>query len=331
MKTATEIGGYLQMEELPRCEYHPELFALNLARCAFLFAADLRGCKKVYLPYFLCDSVIDAARHHGMDIEFYHIDEDFRPVLPQTIDADALFYVVNSYGHLSDDDLILIRDRVGYLLVDHVHDFFRKPLPGMDALYSCRKFFGLPDGAYLSIGEGLPHSEEAVSRYAALFEDRSSARMGHILGRYEDGASAHYQTMLANADTFHQEPPKRMSPLTHNLLRGIDYETAKAKRNENYDKLDQMLGSASRKAFPRTDGPLCYPFYTKENGAALRKVLAAEKIFVPTYWSNVVRDLPEDSIEHDFAANILALPCDQRYTPDDMAFVADTLLKLLEK
>lgn len=331
MKTASEIGGYLQMEELPGCEYHPELFALNLARCAFLFAADLRGCKKAYLPYFLCDSVIDAARRHGMAIEFYQIDEAFRPILPHPIDADALFYVVNAYGQLSDEDLISLRDRVGYLLVDHVHDFFRKPLPGMDALYSCRKFFGLPDGAYLAIGEGLPHSKDAAATYATLLEDRSSARMGHILGRYEDGASAHYQTMLKNADTFHQEPPKRMSPLTHNLLRGIDYEAAKAKRNANYDRLNELLGAASKKVFSRTDGPLCYPFYASGNGASLRKALAAEKIFVPTYWSNVVRDLPVDSLEHDFAANILALPCDQRYTPDDMMYLAGKLLKLLEK
>lgn len=329
MKHASEIGGYLQMEELPGREYHPELFALNLARCAFLFAADLRGFKKVYLPFFLCDSVIDAARHHGMEIEFYHIDENFYPVLPDPIDKNALFYVVNAYGQLSDDMLRLLLDRTGCcLLVDHVHDFFRKPLPGMDALYSCRKFFGLPDGAYLSIGNGLPHSKDASAQYSALPKDHSSSRMGHILGRYEDGASAHYQTMLANADAFHKEPPKQMSSLTHNLLRGIDYETAKSKRNENYQVLQQTIGSYSGKVFHQTDGPLCYPFYTR-HGVSIRKALAAEKIFVPTYWSNVVRDLSENSLEYDYAANILALPCDQRYTPDDMEYLASVLRRLL--
>ena len=41
--------------------------------------------------------------------------------------------------------------------------------------------------------------------------------------------------------------------------------------------------------------------------------------------------MPEDSLEFDYAANILPLPCDQRYSPEDMDIVAEVLKLCLEE
>ncbi|MFR0789357.1 MAG: hypothetical protein ACLSHW_00770 [Lachnospiraceae bacterium] len=72
------------------------------------------------------------------------------------------------------------------------------------------------------------------------------------------------------------------------------------------------------------DGPFAYPYYHK-NGIALRKALAKEKIFVPTNWSNVIRDCTPDSYEYQWAADILPLPCDQRYGKEEMQRIADVI------
>jgi hypothetical protein len=66
-----------------------------------------------------------------------------------------------------------------------------------------------------------------------------------------------------------------------------------------------------------------------KNGPALRKKLAAQKIFVPTYWSDLITDAPKGSVEQRYAADILALPCDQRYDKEDMEVVADAVLREL--
>ena len=58
------------------------------------------------------------------------------------------------------------------------------------------------------------------------------------------------------------------------------------------------------------------------------KQLALEKIYVPVYWKNVADEMPADSTEYRYAANILPLPCDQRYTPADMERVASAVLRL---
>ena len=133
--------------------------------------------------------------------------------------------------------------------------------------------------------------------------------------------------MLKNAETCHTEKIRRMSRLTRNLLRGIDYSRCAEKRNENYSALASFLDSSNPLPFRKPDVPMCYPFYT-EHGPEIRKQLALEKIYVPVYWKNVADEMPADSTEHRYAANILPLPCDQRYTPADMERVASAVLRL---
>lgn len=321
MKELREIGGYLELETFYGEEYHKDLCALNLGRAALIYLLRVRGYRKIYLPYYLCESVTEACREEGCRIEFYSIDRKMRPILEKKPEKDACVYLVNYYGQLTDDKILEYQKTYVRIIVDHVQAFFQKPLRGVDTIYSCRKFFGLPDGAYLS-AENLDAKELPL--------DRSASRMGHVLGRYEDGGSIHYQTMLENADTFHREPVKRMSALTHNLLRAIDYERVKQKRTENYEALREKLASKNEMQFLSVEGGLCYPFYALD-GCTIRKKMAEQRIYIPAYWGNVIRDQKPGTVEYDFAANILALPCDQRYGRAEMERIAEVLLGLLEK
>ena len=118
--------------------------------------------------------------------------------------------------------------------------------------------------------------------------------------------------------------------MRENLLRGIDYDRAKKKREENYARLQELLGDSNGLQVKMPQGPFAYPYYHK-NGLALRKKMAEHKVYVPVYWTNVVKTMPEDSLEFDYAANILPLPCDQRYSPEDMDIVAEVLKLCLEE
>ena len=312
-----EIGGYFEMEELPGEEYYPDLLRLNLGRTALLYLLKQRGCREIFLPHYLCDSVIGACRDSGIKISFYSVNDALEPGLEELPDG-AWCYLVNYYGQLTDDRILFYQEKYQRIIVDQTHAFYQRPLPHVDTIYSPRKFFGLPDGAYLAAD--LPPAEE-------LPPDYSAGRMEHILGRYEKGGNAYYQVMLKNAETFHTEKIRRMSRLTRNLLRGIDYSRCAEKRNENYSALASFLDSSNPLPFRKPSVPMCYPFYT-EHGPEIRKQLALEKIYVPVYWKNVADEMPADSTEHRYAANILPLPCDQRYTPADMERVASAVLRL---
>jgi hypothetical protein len=60
---------------------------------------------------------------------------------------------------------------------------------------------------------------------------------------------------------------------------------------------------------------------------AIKKALAAKKIFVPTLWQEVTEMGQE--LEAELAKNILPLPCDQRYGKEDMERIAEELCALL--
>ena len=240
--------------------------------------------------------------------EYYNIDAEFMPIFNKTLADNEYLYVVNYYGQLTNGKVLELKHRFAQIILDNTQAFFQKPLDGIDTIYSCRKFFGVPDGAYLSTNKRL--SEE-------LEIDISRERMTHILGRYEGVASDYYSHFQNSDASFKSEPLKYMSKLTHNILGAIDYDRVRRIRNENYAYLEREFGAQNKLKLVVTDGAFAYPFYM-ENGIEIRKVLAQKKIYIPILWPNVLTDTPEGSIEHDYAKNILPLPCDQRYGIEDM-------------
>ena len=315
-----EIGGYFELEENHGKDYYDEMYHFNLARTAIVSLLGALKCKKVLLPYYLCDSVILAIRAAECDIRFYNIARNFKPDSKTFVEEDEYILIVNYYGQLSNEDVIDLKDRFGRIILDNTHSYYQKPIQSVPTVYSCRKFFGLPDGAILSYDGVLPEMKK----------DRSFTRMSHILGRYEDDASSHYGEMLDTAKSFYYDQPMEMSRLTRNLLNGIDYDAIGVKRKNNYLRLAEKLDKHNKIRFHLHDVPMCYPFYM-DDGPSARKELAKHRIYVPAYWGNVMDENPKESIEYDYAKNILPLPCDQRYSSEDMDAVIEEVMAIIGK
>lgn len=309
-----EIGGYFGLEQFPGQEYHHDLIGVNSGRNALLYILKARHVRKLYIPRFLCDSVSELCRREGYAYEEYPIDRDFLPVFDRALQPDEYLYIVNYYGQLSNDQVTKMKIKWGNIIFDNVQAFFQRPVVGVDTVYSCRKFFGVPDGGYVATtaywDEGLPL-------------DVSKDRMKHILGRFEESGSSYYRDFQAKDELFYTLPLRRMSALTRNLLCGIDYEAVCQKRNENYALLENLLGSRNRLKLNAPDGPYVYPFYC-QNGMEVKKRLAEKKIYVATLWPNVLQW--EGTPEKDYAENILPLPCDQRYDANDMERIIKEVL-----
>jgi len=312
-----EIGGYFGLEPLISREYYPDLIALNNARNALVYLLKARSIRKLYIPYFLCDSVSKVCDREGCPYEYYHIGRDFLPVFEKTPADGEFLYVVNFYGQISDEKITELKRLYKNVIFDNVQAFFQRPVAGIDTVYSCRKFFGVPDGGYLSSDARL---DELIPK------DTSKDRMKHILGRFEGSAGEYYADFKANDHSFVELELREMSALTHNILGAIDYDRVREEREVNYRTLESALGTVNHLSLTAPVGPYCYPFYC-ENGMAVKQRLAEKKIFVATLWPNVLE--LNGSIEKEYAENILPLPCDQRYTEEDMLFVADEIIKCI--
>lgn len=305
-----EIGGYIEFERYYGKMLHEGAAALNYARNALLYLCIAKGIKKIAIPKFLCDSVSGVCRKNGIEYRYYSITADFTPK-NITIKSDEWIYIVNYYGQLSNERIKEFKKKYNRIIIDNVQAYFQEPVDGVDTIYTCRKFFGVPDGAFLYTDKLLDDE---------LPQDESFEKIHYLLGRFERTASEFYSEYTAHEKSAENEPIKRMSKLTENLLRGIDYEAVRKRRTENFGLLHSEFESINRLKLTVPEGAFMYPLYI-ENGAEIRKNLQAEKIYIPTLWPDVFDVCTEDELEYDMAKNILPLPVDQRYGTSEMNYI----------
>lgn len=307
-----EIGGYFGLETFSGKEYHENLVALNCARNALVYLLKLRKYKRLFIPYFLCDSVREGAEKAGVNISYYSLTNTFTPQVSSDLHEEDAVYLVNYYGQLSDEIILRYEKTFRHIIVDNVQAFFQKPLPNIDTIYSCRKYFGVADGAYLSTNAILS---------LPLEKDSSAAHMLHVLGRCDCEAGPYYETFQKEEALFTSRPVRAMSKLTQNLLCAIDYEAAKKRRTQNAAFLHNKLNFMNQLPITIVEGMFMYPFYLPFEGKRLRKYLQKNKIYAPCLWNDVFQHVSHDSLEYHLAQDIVPLPCDQRYSIEDMSYI----------
>ena len=73
-----EIGGYLELEHFHGQEYYPDFPKVNLGRTALVWLLRSVGCRKLFMPYYICDTVTDAVVKEGVEVMNYHLTADLR-------------------------------------------------------------------------------------------------------------------------------------------------------------------------------------------------------------------------------------------------------------
>ena len=310
-----EIGGYIEFEHYHRPMLYDDGIKLNCGRNALAYLIKAYDIQKIVMPKYMCDSCNNVLKK--TKIRYYSINVDFKPII-ETIGEDEWLYVVNFYGQLSYEYLLELKGKYN-IIVDNAQAYFNSPIKGIPTLYTCRKFFGVADGAILYADKTIEVEKQ----------DESFERMRFLMGRFERSASEFYYEYIENNHFFANEPIKRMSKLTENFLRGIDYEEIRKRRTENFAFLNGQLSSINKIYLNIPDGPFMYPLYL-ENGAEVRKALQRKKIFIPLLWPAVFNICKKNEVEFDMAENILPIPIDQRHGIEDMKYIVKEIRKCLD-
>ena len=186
----------------------------------------------------------------------------------------------------------------------------------IDTFYSPRKFFGLPDGAYLYTNTLLD---------ITIDQDISYQRFNHLLQRIDLDAEAGYKNFQENERLLASKPILQMSVLTNSILKSIDYAHVSSKRIENYKYIEKHLNNSNILNLKLLEGqvPLVYPFYS--NAANLRTKLIKNKIFTAQYWPNVLELVEKDTLEYKLVTQTVHLPIDQRYSTSDLDYILDII------
>ncbi len=304
-----EIGGYFGLELNEGKEYHSTAINLNTGRNAFEYILKANNYTKVYIPYFTCDVLLQPLVKLKISYEFYSINQQLEPIFNfNKIEATQGFLYTNYFG-LQDKYIRNLSNQCENLIIDNAQAFYAKPLKNIDTFYSARKFFGVSDGAYL-------YSKKIISK--DIKTANSFNRTNHLLRRIDNNAQDGYPYFIKSDNTLDNLPILKMSKLTQQILKSIDYKLVSSKRRFNYTFLNKELKSLNLIQFPlgKNQTPMVYPFLT--NNLKLRKKLTENNIFIAQYWPNVLDWTNKTSIEYKYSSKLLHLPIDQRYTPSDL-------------
>ena len=120
------------------------------------------------------------------------------------------------------------------------------------------------------------------------------------------------------------------------LLRHADFDSICRTRRENYAALLKALAAPLRgvqivfSELPESAVPSHFCLYA-EKRSELQQYLTDHQILSTVYWpmGPLVHPLPESSVQYIYD-HIISLPCDQRFSPSDMQYVAQILMDYSE-
>lgn len=326
MEAHKPIGGYFELELGQHYNNIPNTVeALHCARTCLRLIIRYFKIKQIYAPTYTCHAIDEVLRQEGCEILHYHIREDFMP--DQDFPENAYVLYTDYFGVCSNNVRTLAKKHI-HLIVDSTMNF-NMPVKVFASFNSLRKFFGVPDGAFLS-------SESLLYDTFRLDRAHSYDRCSHLLKRLDVGPEFGFDDAVKNdrnveIEEFFSDAYKsdvllklfRMSKLTTSIYECIDVKAVQKIRHKNFKILDDNLGGWNKlKPFKidKYDMPVAYPFFLPET--RLKQWLIDNKIYVPSYWG----DCKENSkLESDYENYIVALPIDQRYNEDDMLHIVHVI------
>ncbi|MCR4740303.1 MAG: hypothetical protein K5886_08610 [Lachnospiraceae bacterium] len=308
-----------------------------------LYAAlkDINGT--VILPDYLCESIIDAVKKAGAGYIFYHVDASMKPVNESILEAydrcpfNAVL-LINYFGLRDNGDTIaFIREKLPEIkiITDCVQDQYGYAgLKDYDyAFNSLRKWFPVPDGAYLKKKEDSKiRCLMPVSGPGQVSDSGFQAYKlaGNLLKQY--GAAVSEDIFLdlieKGEEMLDEDFLCKTSLFSTKAVNVIDYEGAAAARRKNGAFLDEKLTAMGLEHIRYDNGndravPFFIPLICKDRDTrdGLRMHLRSKGIFAPVHWP-----APDDpDIKNDLYDRELSLTCDQRYGPEDMERLTEAI------
>lgn len=318
-----EIGSFLELQLLKGREWYKgetDIARLNTGRMGIWHAFRVTGCKRIWIPIYQCDSIRETFEKKGVQMCFYHQDNQFNPIDIEANHDDAVL-LVNYYGIMSSQRMAELAKPYKHPIIDCAQAFFCKPIENALTVYSCRKFVGAPDGAYV------------VGKNAHLYQDEypqcySSDTAAFLLKRIEYGCEGKgYEARSLNEHRIDAEDCMRMSKLTHTLMDAEDYAYNLKKRIENFLYAHKLFDEINKinpiKYMDCETVPMVYPLVV-ENDDLLPRLQAA-KHFQGHWWSYICDEQPVDSFEHWISRYVIPITIDQRYGKEELDYLANII------
>lgn len=283
--------------------------------------------KKIAIPSFLCESMIQPIDKEHFLYSFYCVD----------FDNNSLVF---DFSGIEDCSYILVLDYFGYqapqnifpkgkiVIRDLTHSIFSQKYDDADYYFgSLRKWAGFLTGGFAYKRENMIFKPtQDCSKYASLRNEAMKQKKSYIEDNFGDKK---YLSIFRDAEELLDECDIEISPLSDiKAAKMLDFGFLKRRRYENAKILIEGLRQYCLfKSVKPTDCPLCVPIIIN-NRDALRKHLIEKNIYCPIHWPKP-EQVP-DGVSTKLYTNELSLVCDQRYAKDDMNRIVEAVLSFME-
>lgn len=291
-----------------------------------LTARALSHRRRVCLPEFHCESMVEPFVLEGYDLRFYTLDDDLWPDPDGLLELDdAVILVAPYFGRevpgvvLAAVEVLAGRESTS-LVVDETHSLFDKPLPADVRVASLRKLLPLGEGGRVT---GLDGFGTLASTRSQGYEKREEAMRLRASGtQHFDESRALFH--VAEEELEGHAEPQGADPRMVELLRSLNLETMAARRRANAQRLASGLAEAGL-------GTVITPLTGYGRGATpayltcitprpreLQASLAERQIYCPVHWPESGYGAPGR-----WRSDLISFPVDHRYGSADMSRVVD--------
>ena len=304
------------------------------ALTAIIIDLKRRGIRKVGLPDYCCDSMIEPFLRQGMDISFYPIGEKDGKLtfsLEQTDGCEAVL-LVDFFGFMHSEIQVSIqkcKESGKSIILDLTQAVFSDYEYSADYIFgSYRKWTGIEFGFSVSSRQNQLDSwklNDFGSKYLKLRNEARNIKSEFVAGDYSNEDLRQKQLSLFNEaeDILDKEYLSDTDEYNKKLFKSLNIDFIKKKRKKNAETIYANFSKLKfcKPIFTKLseDGiPLAVPILvTDEKRDSLRTFLREHGVFCPVHWSlTAMHKAGEKALT--LYKNELSLVCDQRYDESDM-------------
>ncbi|OLS25570.1 MAG: hypothetical protein HeimC2_18260 [Candidatus Heimdallarchaeota archaeon LC_2] len=293
----------------------------------------------VYVPNYLCDSVVEPIRQLGLEIRYYNVIENKKfnaPLITELRDHSVVLRI----SYFGDPKLpkIEVRNREKIFVID---DMFHNPYLMINTNFnsnyiiaSLRKYFPISDGGIVISDSPLTNVTLSPITHWSEIKISGMILKNVYLNNPNPGLKAKFLSLLRNSEQILDTKTigkNAISKFSSIMLNSLDYDEIKMKRINNYRQLEEGLVNIDIQS-PISDladqfVPLGFPILTNRRDEVKLKLIE-QGIYPPIHWE-LENIIPHEHIEsHLISSEIITLPIDQRYGNEDIQRIIKVLQEI---
>ena len=304
----------------------------------------------VLIPALACDSMVLPYKMYGHKIVFYKLNKDleieldsFYPLLKENSTKNILFLYMDYFGikSIQDNQLISIRKNFENIVFinDITHVFLtynqEKNFEADYTIASLRKWINIPDGGLLWCKKGLKNTEFANDTSFA-YKRLEAQQLRHSF--FETGnqnQKKEYRKIFSEvSDILDNNPiPARMSKYSFELIKRTNFNEIFKIRQNNAKALINVLKTCTKITIIQNNVSVSnlYAPFLIDNRDSKQQELNKLGIFNTIIWPLSETQMNECSNSKYIVNHMLAAPCDQRYTIEDMEYIGKEIVRIVNE